>query len=274
MVRGRDAGARLARLGLAAVVAIAFVIMVAPILLVVWLSFFSNEILSLPPEGYSLRWYAAMFGQRQFTGGFTLSLEVAVIAASGGLLVSLPASLALVRGSFPGREAVLQMLMSPLIVPAIVVGAGLYVAFIEFEIQTDIAIAGSLWGLCAGHILITIPWCVRLLTANLAGMDPAMEEAAASLGARPAVTLLRVTLPAIWPGLVAAALFGFVVSFGNLEVSLFLVAPGRTTLPIAVLQYLEWKIDPTIAAVSAAQAVVIGLGLLITDRFVSLTKVV
>ena len=82
------------------------------------------------------------------------------------------------------------------------------------------------------------------------------------------------TLPLIWPGLVAAALFSFVVSFGNLEVSLFLIAPGSTTLPIAILQYLQWKIDPTIAAVSVVQIVVVAAGLMLTDRLVGLGKVV
>ena len=85
---------------------------------------------------------------------------------------------------------------------------------------------------------------------------------------------MKVTLPLIWPGVVAAALFSFVVSFGNIEVSLFLVQPGQTTLPIAILQYLEWKVDPTVAAVSALQIALVAAALLITDRFVSLAKAV
>jgi len=83
-----------------------------------------------------------------------------------------------------------------------------------------------------------------------------------------------VTLPAIRPGVVAAALFAFVASFGNLEMSLFIVGPGRTTLPIAILQYLEWKIDPTIAAVSVLQIILIGAAMLVTDRFVRISRVV
>ncbi|TMG92717.1 MAG: ABC transporter permease [Betaproteobacteria bacterium] len=233
--------------------------MVLPIALVLWLSFFGNEILSLPPEGYSLRWYSEIFAQRQFISGFWTSLEVALLATACGLLVTTPASFALTRSRFRGREAFLQLLMSPLIVPAIVIGASLYMSFVE---------------LAVGHILITIPWSMRLITANLIGVDRSVEEAALSLGASPLVAALKVTLPLIWPGMVAAALFSFVVSFGNLEISLLLVTPGQTTLPIAILQYLQWKIDPTIAAVSAIQIAVIGTGLLITDRFVNLAKVV
>jgi putative spermidine/putrescine transport system permease protein len=274
MVAGRSAAERLARLLFRLAVGGGFGFILLPIVLLLWLSVFRNEILALPPDGYSLRWYAALFTQPQFLSGFRTSLEVALIATFCGLLVTLPASFALTRGRFPGRESVLQLLMSPLIVPAIVTGASLYMTFIEVEIASDIGLVGTLPGLAGAHVMITIPWSTRLVTANLVGVDRAIEEASLSLGARPLTTALKVTLPLIWPGVVAAALFSFVVSFGNLEISLFLVAPGETTLPIAILQYLEWKVDPTIAAVSALQIAVIGAGLLLTNRFVNLARIV
>jgi putative spermidine/putrescine transport system permease protein len=274
MVRGRSWRERLGGLAFAGAVGLALTIILAPLVLVVWLSFFSNEILSLPPEGYSLRWYGALGAQRQFVSGFQLSALVALASTAAGLLVTLPAAFALTRAPLPGREAILHALMSPLIVPALVVGAGLYLALIEFEVITSLPVTGSVFGFAAGHLLLTIPWSLRLLTANLAGIDPAIEDAALSLGATPLVTAMKVTLPLIWPGVVAAALFSFVVSFGNIEVSLFLVQPGQTTLPIAILQYLEWKVDPTVAAVSALQIALVAAALLITDRFVSLAKAV
>jgi putative spermidine/putrescine transport system permease protein len=162
----------------------------------------------------------------------------------------------------------------PLIVPGIVLGIALYVFHVEAEIATGWPILGSTGGLVAGHVLITIPWTVRLITASLVGMDRTVEEAAQNLGANRLTTFWRITLPAIMPGMVAAALFGFIASFGNLEMSLFLVGPGRTTLPIAILQYLEWKIDPTIAAVSVLQIVLIGAAMLLTDRFTNIGRVV
>src|SRR5437660_3958950 len=274
MVRGRAFSERFGQFAFAGAVVLALTIILAPLVLVTWLSFFRNEILSLPPEGYSLRWYGALAAQRQFVSGFQLSALVALASTAAGLLITLPAAFALTRARLPGREAILHALMSPLIVPALVVGAGLYLALIEFEVMTGLPVTGTVFGFAAGHVLLTIPWSLRLLTANLAGVDPAIEDAALSLGATPLVTALKVTLPLIWPGVVAAALFSFVVSFGNVEVSLFLVAPGYTTLPIAILQYLQWKIDPTIAAVAIVQVVLIGSVLLLTDRFVSLAKVV
>jgi len=274
MVRDRRATARLGRLAFALAAYGAYVFLLLPIFLVVWLSFFRDTIPALPPSGYSLRWYAGLLGEDQFVDGFVTSLEVALIATAAGLAVSVPAALALTRGAFRGRAALMQLLMSPIVVPDIVIGAGLYIFFVETEIQTGLPIVGSVIGLAAAHVLLTIPWCLRIVAANLHGLDRSVEDAALSLGASPLVTVFKVTLPLIWPGIVAAALLAFVISFGNLEISLFLVAPGETTLPIAVLQYLEWKIDPTIAAVSVVQIAIIGGGLLITNRFVPLTRMV
>lgn len=274
MVRGTTLTERLQRSGFQASVAVAFALVVAPLILVVWLSFFDNEILALPPQGYSLRWYRAIANQPQFISGLTLSIVVALWATAMALAVSIPAALGLTRARFRGREAFLQLLMSPLIVPAIVIGSGLYMGFVEIEVQTGAPLTGSTVGFAMGHMLLVIPWCLRLVAANLVGVNPSVEEAALSLGATPFETVRMVTLPLIWPGIVAAGLFAFVVSFGNVELSLFLVAPGQTTLPIAILQYLQWKIDPTVAAMSTLQIVVVTAALLITDRFVSLAKAV
>ena len=256
----------------AAGISLAYILL--PIFFVIWLAFFTQEIPSFPPEGYSLKWFRAILDNDRFVSGFLLSLRVAVVSTLIGLAIGVPAAVCLVRGHFPGREAVNNLLLLPLIVPGIVLGIALFVFHVEAEIKTGWPILGSLAGLIAGHVLIAIPWTVRLITASLAGMDRTIEEAAESLGANRFTTFRRVTLPGILPGIVAAALFSFIASFGNLEMSLFLVGPGRTTLPIAILQYLEWKIDPTIAAASVVQIAIIAAAMLITDRFVKLTQVV
>jgi putative spermidine/putrescine transport system permease protein len=245
-----------------------------PLIFVTWLSFFRQEIPSFPPEGYSLRWYAAIAQNDRFVDGFLLSLRLGVAATAIGLAVGVPAALCLARFRFKGREGLNSLLLMPLIVPGVVLGIALYVFHVETEINTGLPILGSFLGLLTGHVLIVIPWTVRLVTASLAGFDRTLEEAAQNLGADRWTTFRRVTVPSILPGIVAAALFSFVSSFGNLELSLFLVGPGRTTLPIAILQYLEWKIDPTIAAVSVLQIGLIGAAMLITDRFVKIARVV
>jgi putative spermidine/putrescine transport system permease protein len=264
----------LGRFALKAAAGITLAYILTPLVFVTWLSFFAQEIPSFPPEGYSLKWFRAIPHNDRFVAGFLLSLEIGLIATLIGLLVGVPAALCLTRILFRGREALNSLLLLPLVVPGVVLGIALYVFQVESEIATGLPILGSLGGLITGHILIVIPWTVRLVTASLVGLDRTIEEAAHSLGANRWTAFYRVTLPSILPGIVAAALFGFVSSFGNLEMSLFLVGPGRTTLPIAILQYLEWKIDPTIAAVSVLQILLIAVAMLVTDRFVKISRVV
>jgi len=245
-----------------------------PLFFVFWLAFFRQEIPSFPPEGYSLKWFQAAANNKPFVDGFILSLQVGVAATLIGLVLGVPASLALMRHRIALGPAINTLLLLPLVMPGIVLGTSLYVFQIETEIATGLPVMGSAGGLVAAHSLVVIPWVVKLVTASLAGFDRTIEEAAQNLGAGPWTTFRRVTLPSIRPGLVAGSLFGFVTSFGNLEMSLFLVGPGRTTLPIAILQYLEWKIDPTVAAASVIQIVLIGAAMIITDRYVKLSRVV
>lgn len=265
---------RAGRWSLNTLAALAFLFILLPLIFVTWLSFYQQEIPSYPPTGYSTHWYTAAIGNSRFIDAFMLSAQVGVAATAVGLLVAIPASIALTRYDFRGRGAINSLLLMPLVIPGIVLGISLYIFQVEAEIATDLPILGSFWGLVFGHVLLVIPWTVRLITASLVGFDRTQEEAAMNLGATPFVAFRRVTMPAILPGIVAGALFGFVSSFGNLEVSLFLVVPGQTTLPIAILQYLEWKIDPTIAAISVIQILIIIAAMLITDRFVRISRVV
>ena len=256
----------------AAAVALAYIL--TPLTFVTWLAFFRQEIPSFPPEGYSLKWFAAILDQRKFVDGFVMSFQVGVLATLIGLALGVPAALAISRHQFAWRMPVSNLLLMPLIVPGVVLGTAMYVFHVELENGLDLDVLGTFYALVAGHTVIVIPWVVRLVTASLAGVDRSIEEAAQNLGANALVTFWRITLPAIRPGIVAGALFAFVTSFGNLEMSLFLVGPGRTTLPIVILQYLEWKIDPTIAAVSVVQILLIGGAMLLTDRYVKLARVV
>ena len=206
---------------------LAFILL--PLVVIVWVSFFANRILAFPATGYTLDWYVRALGNDAFRDGFVTSVETAVFATVASLAVGVPASLGLVRGRFPGRDAIQALLLAPMVVPGIVGGAALFIAFIEVEARSDVRIAGTLGGLLLAHTLIALPWTIRLVGASLASTDRSIEEAAASLGASPLTVLRRVTFPAIRPGIVAAGLFSFVISFIDLEKSIFLVGPGRTT---------------------------------------------
>ncbi|WOC15278.1 ABC transporter permease [Pseudochrobactrum sp. MP213Fo] len=246
---------------------------VLPLGIIVWSSFFANKILTFPPTGYTFDWYLRAWSMDVFREGFLVSIQTAAIATFFSLLLGVPASLALVRYKFAGRDAIQSLLLSPMIVPGIVGGAALYIAFIELEVLFDYQIAGTLGGLLIAHSLIAFPWTVRLVTASLTGANLSIEEAAASLGASPLTVFRRITLPAIRSGLIAAALFSFVISFIDLEKSLFLVGPGRTTLQIALVNYMEWNLDSTVAAVATVQILIICSLLVISDRYAKLSRV-
>lgn len=254
-------------------VALAYAVVFAPLVSVVATSFF-DQIVTFPPERLTLRWYVNAWQQRDFARGFLTSLQVALVATAIGVPVGTAAAYGLSRGRLPGKAALNTFLLAPLAVPAIVAGSALYLFYVSAENVLDLDIKGTLGGLVAANVLLTIPWTVRLVAASLAGLDRAAEEAAANLGASPATVFRRVTLPMMRPGIVAAALFSFVASFENLELNLLLVGPGRTTLPVAMLSYLEFRMDPTLAAVATVQIAVIVAMMLITDRFVKLSRVV
>lgn len=245
---------------------------VAPLVAVVWVSVFSNKVISFPPLGYTFNWYANAWELVDFREGFLLSFQVALAATGLGLLIGVPASLVLARANFPGKGVINTLLLSPMMVPAIVAGSGVYIYFIQIEMLSGVQLVSTLPGLILAHVVIVIPWVVRLVTTALLSANENIEEAAQNLGATPLTTFWRITLPIARPGLVAGGLFSFIVSFTDLEKSLFLVGPGRTTLPIAILNYLEWNLDPTVAAVATVQIFIIGAALIVSDRYVKLSN--
>jgi len=255
-------------------VAIAYIIIFAPVVMIVLTSFFSQQIISFPPPGLTWHWYVNAWDKPEFLRGFFTSLQVALLVAAIGVPVGTAAALAIVRGEFRGRQAISALLLAPLAVPGVVAGSGLYMFYVLAEDVLDRDIKATTQGLVAAHILLAIPWTVRLVVASLQGLDRSAEEAAANLGASPFTVFRRITLPMMRPGIVAAAMFSFIQSFENLDLSLLLVGPGRITLPVAMLNYLEFRIDPTLAAVATVQILIVGVLMVVTDRFVKLSRVV
>jgi putative spermidine/putrescine transport system permease protein len=247
----------------------ALVIML-PLALTVYLSVFDEALIAFPPRGYTLAWYAQIIPK--FGAPLWTSISIAVISTAASLFVGIPAGIGLSRHRFIGRDAISTLLLSPLSVPGIALGLGIFVFAVWIEEASGIALSGSMSLLVAAHVLITLPWVVRLCMAGLVNHDQATEDAASSLGARPILVIWRVTLPAMRAGVAAGALFAFIVSFENLEMTIFLTSPGMNTLPIAVLEYLVYHIDPLVAAVAVAQMVLIGSALILLDRFVRLSN--
>lgn len=251
-----------------------YLFMLSPVIFVVWLSFFRDAILTFPPSGYSLHWYVNAWNNRAFLSGFLFSVQIAVVAAAISVAIGVMAALGLERYGFKGRSLCRNLLMSPLIVPGIVAGIAIYLFYLRLESIFNVGIVGTFPALVAAHVCLTIPWTLKLVSASIANVDGSVEEAARNLGASAWQTFWRVTVPMLRPAIVAAVLFSFIVSFENLEVTLLLVGPASTTLPVAIMQYLEFNLDPTIAAVATVQIVLLGIVMLVTDRYVKLSQVV
>lgn len=248
--------------------------MAIPLAMAAYMSFFADGVIVFPPSGYTLDWYARLAEFPNFASGLATSLKIALFSTAGSILIGVPASIALVRYRFFGRAGLNVLLLAPLSVPGVVIGLGIYIQTVEVDRISGVSAIGSPVVLVLAHLLITTPWVIRLCIANLMHLDRSIEEAAANLGATPLKVLLGVTLPMMKQGVVAAALFSFIVSFENIELTLFLISPGTITFPISVLQYLEYRYDPLAAAVVVTQTLVIGALLLAIDRYVKLSSVV
>lgn len=256
----------------ALIVAIYVFLLAAP-LVVVYYSFSPGVVLRLPPEGFTLRWYDNFFAQPRLLEGVWTSTFVAALAAIIAVTLGVPTAFALTRGSMPGRSILAAFFLSPLNLPGLVLAIGILMFGAAYlQPLLGIRLVGGLPALLAAHVIVTTPWVIRTVSASLETSDRAPEEAARGLGAGPVQTFLLVTLPAIQPGVVAGAIFAFIVSFGNFALSLFFTGPGIITLPVAIFQYVDQFQDPTVAAGSTVVILLTALIVVIADRLGSLSR--
>ena len=219
--------------------------MVAPIAIVVVESFNSSSFGQWPPPGFSTLWYSHLFHGGGFGGPAIRSIEIAIAATAGSVVSGTLAALAIARYRFPGRRAVQGFVAAPLIVPKVAIGIAAFVLFLKLGWY------GTFGSLILVHVVVTLPFVVTLCVAGFARVDRTLEEAAADLGARPRQVLLRATLPQMRATLVAAAAFSFIISFDELDASIFLVGQRSNTLPTSMFIYMQKYQDPTLAALSA-----------------------
>jgi putative spermidine/putrescine transport system permease protein len=219
--------------------------MLAPLIFVTIDSFNPSTYGTFPLRGVTLRWYANVLQVPEFRAGLVNSLVVAVGATAVAVTLGTLAAYGLTRYRFRQRELARSFLLLPIIVPAIVFGAALFLLYIR------IGLYGTRTGLVLGHALLGLPFVMSITAANLQTAGREYEEAAMDLGANPLVTFFLVTIPSIRPGLIVSALFAFVTSWDQVEVSLFITRPRNNTLPIAMFNYEQNYQDPTLAAISA-----------------------
>ena len=250
-------------------VVLVYIGLLAPLVVVVAISFGPSETFEFPPRGFTLHWFSEFFASKSFVDSFfRVSLMVGVLAAILATLLGTAAAVALVRFRFFGREALETFFLLPLLVPEILLGAALYLLYARLAIQA------SIWTLLWGHLVICTPYVIRSVTAGLIGMDPRLEEAAMSLGATRLQAFFRVSLPLLRSSLLSGAIFAFIISFSDINLALFLSGPESTSLPVHLFSQIQWQGDPTIAAASSLQIVIIGTLILVVQRIFRLRLMV
>lgn len=243
---------------------IAFIL--APLLMVCAVAFTSEGFISLPTSGLSLRWFRAILDNPRFIDAFFFSLGLGALSATVAIVLAIPGALALSRYRFRGRDAVMAFFLSPLMIPHVVLG----LAFLKY--YTAIGLVGTYAGLVIAHVVLVMPYALRLVLSSATGMDASLERAARSLGASPWRTFRRIVLPLILPGVVSGWVIAFITSFDELTMSIFIAAPSTTTLPVRIFLHIEDTIDPLVTAVSAVLIFMTAIAVVVLDRTVGLEK--
>ncbi|HVY17707.1 MAG TPA: ABC transporter permease [Rhodopila sp.] len=255
-----------ASLALRTVTGLTFLFIAAPLVVTMALSISDTRFVAFPPKGFTLSWFGNVVANPDFRSSLYYSLWLAASATAGALLLGMPAALALVRFQVKGSAALRSLLLSPLVFPVLITGLALLQLFSMMGWQV-------VWrNLLIAHILVTFPYVVRTVSASLILADVTLEEAARTLGASRWRAFVRVTLPQIAPGVVAGALFAFMVSFDNFPVSMWLADAANDPMPMFIYRHATGVFDPSVAATST---LMIGLAIVVVlaiERLVGLKR--
>ena len=247
---------RIVRFGLVAGCILILAFLIIPILVIVPLSFNSSSFLTYPMDGFSFRWYQELMASQEWRQAFKNSFIIAPGATFLAMVFGTLAAVGLSRGNFPFKNLVLAFIISPMIVPLIIVAVGLYFFFAKLNLLN------SYLGLILAHAMLGVPFVVTTVSATLQGFNTNLSRAGASLGAPPLVVFFKIVLPLIAPGVISGALFAFATSFDEVVVTLFLASPSQRTLPLQMFSGIRENISPSIAAVATIMVVLSALMLL------------
>ena len=237
-----------------AVLGAVLVFLLAPVVVVVLASFDGGDpvagraFLNFPPSSLSLQWYFSI--QPRLFHSLWISFLVACFAAGIGTVIGVPAALGLVRGNLPGKTLLSALFRAPLQIPFIVIGVAFLQTYYLLGDALGLRLTGSFLALAIGHLFVATPYVIGSVGSVLFRFNPNLEEAALSLGASRWRAFRRVTLPIIMPGIYAGALFAFMVSFGDVPISLFLASPKYATLPLEIFHSMEFDFDAAVLAIS------------------------
>lgn len=251
-----------------AVLGLTLLFLIGPFVIILGAALSGGKTLAFPPDGLSLQWFAKVFTVESFRASFAMSMILAVGGTLAALILGIPAAYGMARYKVPGSEAVKIVLSSPIIVPGIIVGLSL-LRYMVLPLGVGIGPA-----LFLAHTALVLPYAVRVVSASLENLKVDIEEAALLLGCNRLTAFSRVVLPNISGGVVAAFILGFVTSFNQVPVSLFLSGPGVRTLPIDMLGYMEMTYDPSVAALSALLACLSIAIVFAAERFLNFSRYV
>lgn len=238
-----------------------YAFLVTPLVIIVLVSFGSSPVFEFPPPSFTLHWYKQFFATHPMTAAlFEISIPVALLTALCTLLIGVPAGVALSRTRFAGRSMVSGLVSIPLVVPQILLGVALLLLSIMAGIRASVGT------LVLGHIAITLPYVINTVAASLHGIQPSFEEAAMNLGTSRLGAFMRVTLPLIKGAVLSSAIFAFIISLSDINLSLFMNGPGAVTIPVYIFSSIMFQADPTIAAAAATQIILVAVLLLIVGK--------
>ena len=261
-----DLTERIGKVLLTAFAVIAVIYFLLPLVIIIGTSFTTTAFLRFPPQGFTLAWYSKFLNDTSYLHSLGLSALLAGSATATAGFLGVPVALVLSRGEVPYARAVAALFLSPLILPPIVIGAAL------LQFATAVGIARTFAALFFGHVVLIIPYVVRTTLASLARFNSSLEEAAQDLGATAPQTFFLVTLPLIKPGIIAGALFAFIISWINVEISIFNTTASLMPIPVKLFNYIQYNVDPMIAAVSATTIYVAVIVVIILDRVIGIEK--
>lgn len=242
--------------------ALVIALLLVPGLVVIPLSFPENRSFVFPPQGFSWQWYANFFNNRQWWGSFVTSIQVALLVTVTSTVLSVLAGLALRRSSTRVRTAIRALVLTPRIVPGVIIAMAVYGLFLDWRLNITVT------GFVIAHTIMALPFAFIPIAATLEQFDARFEQAAASLGASRVTTFFHIILPLIRTGMMTGALFAFVISFDEVIVSLFVGGVGLRTLPVQMFRSVANDIDPTIAAVSTMLLLVTAIVVTISTIFI------
>ncbi len=248
---------------------IAYLFILAPMIIIVVVSFNSGEAISFPPSGFSLRWYENIFtGHTDFPTGFLNSIKIAVVATVIDIFIGVFASLSVTKYDFKGRGLLIAFFTSPMFIPSI------SFAFVLMRTTASIKMFTPFIKILIGHLIVIMPYIIRNTVSILVNFNWSVEDAAASLGANPAQVFFKITLPLIKPGIISGAMLAFLYSFDEAVISSFLTSAKFMTLPIQIINYMEFQFDPTVAAIATILMGASLIIMLLINKFVGLDSMI